>query len=304
MVNDGKHYRELARAYFGGLAHVHTKLSNYTGHYESNQTIDSYIKVLNIAGLTGRPDSPIAYIVITEHASNPTHPRKLGNHSFRARALHRQKWRTTASGMQIFYGFEASLLPGGGTDLTPQLARDGEIIIASRHWLPDEMSRNPEEIQKLLIEACEDDSIDVLGHPARGIESLRGIDWAAIFDAAARTGTAIEVNYNNFPDPQAEPARERFWFDWIKLLGTSDALTFLGTDLHNDYQLRLFFKDWRDIDRLGAECILGSCVEALHNSNIPPQRVVTSSVQRLQSWMNIDKKARVQVSLRQKQQSS
>jgi histidinol phosphatase-like PHP family hydrolase len=275
----------LGRAYMGGLAHIHTRLSNYAGHHDSNQTLSGLMQHLEAQALIGSVSAPFQFLAVTEHSSNPQSPRRLGRYSLRARALMRQQWLREIDGVPVFYGFEANLLPGGETDLAPQLEANCELVIGSRHWLPKGMEQNAGAIEKLLLQACTNPAIDVIGHPARGIEYLGGMDWAKLFDLAVRTGTAIEVNLNNFPRPGDEPGRTEFWFEWINLLGASGALVFLGNDLHNDLQLQRFAQAWAALDDTGAESSLSACLRALVASRIGPERVVTSSLERLRGWL-------------------
>lgn len=277
---------ELARSYIGGLAHVHTRLSNYHGHHDSSQTIGELVNALVAKGLAGSASAPFEFVVVTEHSSDPTRPRKLGRYGLRARALTRQRWLTTLCGVPIFHGFEANLLPGGQIDLTPRLAKDSELVIASRHWMPPGTDDSARAIAHLFERACTDPDVDVIGHPARGIEDLSDLDWRQVFGMAERTATAIEVNLNNFPDPKREPRRLEVWSRWMQVLGHSGAPVFIGIDLHNDLMLERFYQGWSQLDHEGADGVLGGCLGLLVASGISPERVVTSRLDRLRNWLS------------------
>jgi histidinol phosphatase-like PHP family hydrolase len=280
--------------YIGGLAHVHTKLSNHKGHFESDQTVARIVQTLEAAGLAGSPAAPLKYLMINEHASNPVKPHPLGKFSLRARALLRSRWHRRLLGMPILFGFEASLLPGGRTDLTPRLAENCELVIGSRHRLPEAVRENPAALMELFEQACRNPAVDVLGHPARNIERLAGMDWGKIFEVARQTGTAIEVNLNIFPTAAAEPDRYEFWSAWLELLGRSGAAVFIGSDLHNQLQLRNFIKHWRDFDDLSRPNPLRDCVAAMLEHGLTPDRVVNANYLDFQIWLKLTKTERAQ----------
>ncbi|MGR7002147.1 hypothetical protein ACU686_35910 [Yinghuangia aomiensis] len=62
---------------------------------------------------------------------------------------------------------------------------------------PSHFNQNRADITKRLIRACENPHVAIIGHPTtRRIGKRPGIDadWDAVFDACARTGTALEIN--------------------------------------------------------------------------------------------------------------
>src|SRR4051812_17640555 len=91
----------LARAYFGGLAHNHTLLSNHPGHHESDLTMDRFVGALVEAGLAGAEGAPIGYVMFNEHPSDPARPRRLMPWSQRARRLLQQRRRAQVAGVPI-----------------------------------------------------------------------------------------------------------------------------------------------------------------------------------------------------------
>ncbi len=283
----------LARSYLGGLAHVHTKLSNQRWHKESDQTVASYTRTLNLEGLTGHSDSPFRFIMINEHGSNPAKPKLLDPLSLRARALLRQRWKATVAGVPILYGFEASLLPDGSTDLSARLAEHCEMVIASKHGTSKQLGRDPRAIMRMFELACRNPSIDVIGHPLRDLEDIGGVDWPKIFEEAAATGTAIEVNLNNFPLEASEPERWQKWRAWLRELEISGAGVFLGVDLHNYVQLRRFVENWRNLDKGDGRNVLAACFESLAELGIRPDRVVNAKYDSFKAWLALPKAARV-----------
>lgn len=287
----GRVNRATVEDYIGGLAHVHTRLSNFPGHHESDQTVGSFVDLLVRNGLAGDARAPLQFVMFNDHASNPAWPAPLRAHSLRAQALERRHWREQVDGVRVLYGFEASLMPDGRTDLPWDLIEDCELVIASCHVVPEEIDHNPAALNAMFERACANPAVEVIGHPARYIEGLRGMDWERIFERAAATGTAIEVNMNIYPDPQREPGRTRFWAQWLAALADSGADIFLGSDIHNGVQRERFLRAWHQLGHPGVTR-LSACVGGLLAAGIEPGRVVNSSWARFRSWLELDKRTR------------
>ena len=286
VVSQGE--RALVERYVGGLAHVHTRLSNHPGHYESDQTVRSLVDFLTKNGLAGDKDAPLQYVMFNDHVSNPAWPAPVRAESARARKLDRRVWRERLAGVTVLFGFEASLMPDGRTDLPWQLAEDCELVIASRHVVPENLEHDGPAMQDMFERACANPAVDVLGHPARHIEGVRGMDWARIFELAARYGTAIEVNMNTYPDERHEPARTRWWAQWLNSLEESGADVFLGSDMHNERHRERFFSDWQRLGH-GGPSLLASCVAAVAEAGIEPGRVVNANLRQFNAWLALDK---------------
>ncbi len=285
---------KLAHKYIGGLTHAHTVLSNHAGHHESNLTIDRIVRSLDKGNLAGDDTSPLAYVLLNEHPSDPARPRQLGRLSPRGRRLLRQRRRPVVGRVPIMYGLEVSLLASGRTDLTPRLADRCPLIIASRHTLPPETERDEEAIAQLFSDACDNPLVDVLGHPPRFIEDLTAVDWPAIFAKAKATGTAIEVNLNTFPDDDDHLIQRQFWPLWLKELARSEADVFIGTDIHNQLQLDSFISQWHELNQEVSwrDNHLAQFITALAAADIKPAKVITADFDRFKHWTQLDKSER------------
>jgi histidinol phosphatase-like PHP family hydrolase len=285
---------KLTQSYIGGLTHAHTVLSNHPSHRESDLTVDRIVDTLREADLAGTYDAPLQFILLNEHPSDPARPHRLSRFSPRGRKLLAQRRRQVVSRVPVMYGLEVSLLPSGGTDLTPRLADHCAMVIASRHSLPRRSEHDPSAIMDLFREACHNPSVDVIGHPARYIENESQVDWPQVFDWAAESGTAIEINLNNFTVAQLEELPKRFWSMWLKELAASKAAIFIGTDLHNQLQLDTFVAQWHNLDhREGRhENSLAHFVNTVHQAGIKPGRVVSAELHRFQAWLHLTKDER------------
>jgi hypothetical protein len=167
------------------------------------------------------------------------------------------------------------------------------LVIASRHALPHDIEHDATAITELFEAGCNSPTVGVLGHPPRYIETHNDIDWAHIFEVAAQTGTAIEINMNSFPDDKGDALQFEFWDRWLKLLAASDAPIFIGTDLHNQYQLNTFIYEWQHLNEdLDHYSHLHAFIHALDRAGVKPEQVVTANYDRLTAWLALDKFSR------------
>ena len=96
--------------------------------------------------------------------------------------------------MELLHGTELNIAPDGTVDWPPEFLDGFDICVASVHSHFDQPRR---EMTARLIRACENPYVHVIGHPtARKIGRRRSVDvdFAELFLACARTGTALEVN--------------------------------------------------------------------------------------------------------------
>jgi DNA polymerase (family 10) len=106
--------------------------------------------------------------------------------------------------MELLHGTELNIAPDGTVDWPPDFLAGFDICVASVHSHFDQPRR---ELTARFIRACENPYVHVIGHPtARKIGRRRSVDvdFAELFLACARTGTALEVN--SHPDRLDLPA--------------------------------------------------------------------------------------------------
>jgi len=139
-------------------------------------------------------DRGLEYLAITDHSA--THG--FGNH-VAPEELERQIDRVAAAnarvaGITVLAGTEGNILPDGSLDYPDELLARLDWVIASVHT---SFSMDEATMTQRMVAACEHPWVDALGHPTgRRIESRRpyAVDLDAVFAAAARTGTMLEIN--------------------------------------------------------------------------------------------------------------
>jgi DNA polymerase (family 10) len=115
-------------------------------------------------------------------------------------------------GIRTLCSSEVDIRPDGSLDYDDDVLAELDLVIASVHSAFD-LSR--EEMTARLIRACENPYVTIIGHPTgRNVESFPGyqFDYDAVFAAAARTGTALEIDGQptrlDLPSALARRARE------------------------------------------------------------------------------------------------
>jgi DNA polymerase (family 10) len=100
--------------------------------------------------------------------------------------------------MELLHGSELNIQPDGSVDWEEEFLATFDVLVASVHT---HFNMSPEAMTARIIKAIEHPLVNIIGHPtARQIGRRPPLDYdvEAVFKAAARTGTALEIN--SFPD--------------------------------------------------------------------------------------------------------
>ncbi|MPZ26945.1 MAG: DNA polymerase/3'-5' exonuclease PolX [Micromonosporaceae bacterium] len=136
------------------------------------------------------------YYAVTDHAKNLPMQRMTDEKML----AQRDQLRALAagSGMVLLHGTELNIDPDGEVDWDADFLSGFDIRVASVH---SHFTQPREQLTRRLVRACENPYVNIIGHPmTRQIGKREPVDadFDAVFAAAARTGTALEVN--SFPD--------------------------------------------------------------------------------------------------------
>lgn len=153
-------------------AHVHTAAS---GHHTTDRVIDVAKKAF---------ERGLSAVGICEHASGMLNG--CTESGFRSLLLSPR----TRAGVKILIGAEANVLKNGETDISPELYKKLDYVIASLH---KECYKNAgiTENTKTLIRLMERGGCDILGHPA---DLAYPLDLRAVVRTAKETGVLLEIN--------------------------------------------------------------------------------------------------------------
>jgi DNA polymerase (family X) len=165
-----------------GDLHTHTDLTDGLATLE--QMID-----------TAR-ERKYSYYAVTDHAPNLYMQRMTD-----AKMLAQRKQLAKLAGdgkMVLLHGTELNIDPDGEVDWGPGFLSGFDVTVASVHSM---FNQSKDEMTRRVVRACENPYVNIIGHPtARKIGQRAPIEYDLdeVFSAAARTGTALEVNA--YPD--------------------------------------------------------------------------------------------------------
>jgi DNA polymerase (family 10) len=226
-----------------GMAYIEPELREDRGELEAARagTLPDLIQVSDIRGdlhshtiasdgrgtITEMAEAARArgyeYLAVTDHSA--THG--FGNH-VTPDELKRQIERVAEvdarlEGIRVLAGTETNVLPDGSVDYEDDLLMQLDWVVASVHT---SFRMSEADMTKRIVTALENPLVDVLGHPTGRMIGRRegyAVDMDAVIDAAARTGTFLEINANpnrrDLDDVYARAAARA----GVKLLIDSDA---------------------------------------------------------------------------------
>jgi DNA polymerase (family 10) len=97
-------------------------------------------------------------------------------------------------GIRTLCSAEVDILADGTLDYDDSILAQLDIVVASVH---SDMRQSRDAMTARLIRACENRYVNIIGHPTGRHPTLTSgyvFDYDAVFAAAARTGTALEID--------------------------------------------------------------------------------------------------------------
>jgi DNA polymerase (family 10) len=106
------------------------------------------------------------------------------------------RYESEGAGFRLFAGIECDILKDGTLDFSDELLASLDYVVVSVH---NSFNQPQAEMTRRLIRAMENPFVTILGHLTGRMLLIRegyAVDVPAILDAAAATGTIIELNGN------------------------------------------------------------------------------------------------------------
>jgi DNA polymerase (family 10) len=151
-----------------------------------------------------------SYFAITDHSKAVGVAGGMDDEGFLEQMKEVRSLKERYGEERIFQGAEVDILGNGELDLKDSTLAEMDWVVASIHSGMD--SENTER----LIKACEDPYVNAIGHPSGrliGSRSAYELDFDRILEAAADTGTALEINAQpqrmDLDDERARKAKEK-----------------------------------------------------------------------------------------------
>ncbi len=136
------------------------------------------------------------YLAITDHSASHGFGNDVSPEQLRRQIELVREADARIEGLRLLAGSEVNILPDGSLDYEDELLGELDWVIASVHT---SFGMSEQRMTERMIAAIEHPLVDAIGHPTGRLIERRepyAIDLDAVFAAAARTGTMLEINAN------------------------------------------------------------------------------------------------------------
>ncbi|HEY1456882.1 MAG TPA: DNA polymerase/3'-5' exonuclease PolX [Solirubrobacteraceae bacterium] len=170
------------------LADIRGDLHSHTVASDGHNTIEEMALAARERGYE--------YLAITDHSASHGFGNDVSPEQLRRQIELVREANESIEGIQLLAGSEVNILPDGSLDYDDELLAQLDWLLASVHT---SFGIGEEKMTERVIAAIEHPLVRAIGHPTgRKIENREpyDIDLDAVFAAAARTGTLLEINAN------------------------------------------------------------------------------------------------------------
>lgn len=136
------------------------------------------------------------YLAITDHSASHGFGNDVSPDELRRQIERIAKTNAAIAGIELLAGSEVNILPDGSLDYEDELLAQLDWVVASVHTA---FGMGEQKMTERMIAAIEHPLVDAIGHPTGRLIERREpyeLDLEAVFAAAARTGTLLEINAN------------------------------------------------------------------------------------------------------------
>jgi len=171
------------------------------------------------------------YLALTDHSPRLTVAHGLDADRLRAQLEVVGKLNEELAPFRILTGIEVDILEDGSLDQDESLLALLDVVVASVH---SKLRMDAAPMTERMLRAIESPNVDILGHCTGRLLAGRGrpqssFDAARVFEACARTGTAVEINSR--PERRDPPA------DLLEQAMAAGCVVTIDTDAHAPGQL-------------------------------------------------------------------
>ncbi len=134
------------------------------------------------------------YLLISDHSKGLGIARGLSVERLREQQHEIQRLNSRYADFRLLHGVELEIRGAGSLDFPDEILAELDMVIASVH---SGLRQPREQITARVVGAMRSPYVDIIGHPLGRILGQReesAVDVHALLDAAAETGTALEVN--------------------------------------------------------------------------------------------------------------
>jgi DNA polymerase (family 10) len=197
---------------------------NHTTYSDGHNSVEEMALAAQALGLK--------YLGLADHSQSLTVANGLSPERVRQQQVEIDKTNKKLKGFRIFKGTECDILADGRLDYDDDLLATCDYVVASVH---SHFKQSREEMTARIIKAIRNPQVTMLGHATGRLLMRREgyqVDLEAVLQAAAESGTMIEINANPY----------RLDLDWIhckraKALGVKIVI---NPDAHSTDELALY----------------------------------------------------------------
>ena len=134
-----------------------------------------------------------AYYAVTDHAPN-LYMQRMTDDKILAQRARVERLQASYPDMTLLHGTELNIDPEGNVDWDAGFLAPFDLTVASVH---SHFNQSKDEMTRRVHRAIENPFVDVIGHLTTrqiGRRPPVDLDLEAVFEAAARTGTVLEIN--------------------------------------------------------------------------------------------------------------
>jgi DNA polymerase (family 10) len=142
----------------------------------------------------GALERGLEYVALTDHSATHGFGNDVSPDQLKRQIELVHKLNGRLDGIEVLIGTETNILPDGSPDYDDDLLAQLDWVVGSVHT---SFGMSQAEMTERIVTAIEHPYIDAIGHlTGRKIESRQpyDVDVDAVFAAAARTGTMLEIN--------------------------------------------------------------------------------------------------------------
>jgi len=160
-------------------------------HTHSNWTdgVDDIATMADAARASG-----LEYMVLTDHSPSLGVARGLSPERVAEQRAEIDRLNWELSPFRILHGTEMEILADASLDYPDELLATFDVVVASIHAA---RSQPVDQLTRRALAAIENPHVDIIAHPTGRIVNRRepvSFHWSELFEAAARTGTMLEIN--------------------------------------------------------------------------------------------------------------
>lgn len=173
-------------------------------------------------------DRGLEYMVLTDHSTSLGVARGLPPGRVEEQRAEIARLNAELAPFRILHGTELEIRADATLDYDDEMLARFDVVVASIHTGREQ---SPDQLTRRALAAIESPHVDIVAHPSGRIVNRRDplpLDWGRVFEAASRTGTALEINGSPRLDLEDRLAR---------VAGRVGAMLTVASDAHRTEEL-------------------------------------------------------------------